>query len=199
MKLSLLLLVVLIVGCRSVASDPNKPHVLIKTPFGPIEVELYPLQAPKTAGAFLSYVDSGLYKNATFYRVLSEDNQPSGSGTSKLIQGGIWQTNNRLAASLPGIPHETTAQTHILHTDGVISLARTLPGTASTEFFICVGDQAGFDYGGGNNPDGQGYAAFGKEVKGMDVVHAIYDYAGRAAGYGQTVSPGIEISNIERE
>jgi peptidyl-prolyl cis-trans isomerase A (cyclophilin A) len=199
MKLPLIILIVALVGCRTTASDPNKPHVLIKTNLGTIEVELYPLQAPKTAGAFLSYVDSGLFKNASFYRVLSEDNQPSGSGASKLIQGGIWQTNNAKAAAIPGIPHETTQQTHILHTDGVISLARTAPGTASTEFFICVGDQPGFDYGGANNPDGQGYAAFGKVAKGMDVVRTIYDYAARSAGYGQTMSPGIPITDIVRE
>jgi peptidyl-prolyl cis-trans isomerase A (cyclophilin A) len=94
---------------------------------------------------------------------------------AELIQGGIWKTNYKLSASLRGIPHETTQQTKILHKNGVISLARQAPGTANTEFFICVGDQPGFDYGGANNADGQGYAAFGKVVKGMDVVRSIYD------------------------
>jgi peptidyl-prolyl cis-trans isomerase A (cyclophilin A) len=181
-------------SCRP-SSNPNTPHVLIRTQAGDIEVELYPRQAPRTAGAFLSYVDSGFYKDGSFYRVLNEDNQPSGSGASKLIQGGIWVTRHALAASIPGVPHETTQQTHILHTDGVISLARTTPGSATTEFFICVGDQPGFDYGGENNPDGQGYAAFGKVVKGMDVVRAIY----KAAGESQTLTPGIGIINITRE
>ena len=76
---------------------------------------------------------------------------------------------------MPGIIHETTQQTKILHKDGTISLARLEPGTANTEFFICVGDQPGFDFGGANNPDGQGYAAFGKVVKGMPVVRSIYE------------------------
>jgi peptidyl-prolyl cis-trans isomerase A (cyclophilin A) len=76
---------------------------------------------------------------------------------------------------LPGIPHETTQQTHILHTTGTISLARLAPGTATSEFFICLADQPGFDFGGENNPDKQGYAAFGKVVKGMDIVNKIYN------------------------
>jgi peptidyl-prolyl cis-trans isomerase A (cyclophilin A) len=182
-----------LLSCRS--SNPNMPHVLIRTQAGDIEVELYPRQAPRTAGAFLSYVDSGLYKNGSFYRVLNEDNQPTGSGAAKLIQGGIWQTDHAKAISLPGVPHETTKQTHILHTDGVISLARTTPGTATTEFFICVGDQPGFDYGGENSPDGQGYAAFGKVVKGMEVVRAIYG----DQESNQSLTPPVPIISITRE
>jgi len=163
-SLCFLLGVGLLPGCHT-ASDPSKPHVIIRTAAGDIEVELYPLQAPKTAGAFLSYVDSGFYKNASFYRVLNEDNQVTGAAISKLIQGGIWKTNHAKAVGVPGVPHEPTSQTHLHHTDGTISLARDKPGTGTTEFFICVGDQPGFDYGGENNPDGQGYAAFGKVVK----------------------------------
>ncbi len=53
-------------------------------------------------------------------------------------------------------------------------MARMEPGTASTEFFICVGDQPSLDQGGMRNPDKQGFAAFGKVVKGMDVVRKIH-------------------------
>src|ERR1700729_1239314 len=104
----------LLPGCSS--SNPATPHVLIRTQAGDIEIELYPRQAPKTAGAFLSYIDSGFYKKASFYRVLSEDNQVTGAPVSKLIQGGIWKTDHNRAVSLPGVPHETTRETHILHT-----------------------------------------------------------------------------------
>ncbi len=176
-------------------ANPDSPHVLISTRAGDIEVELYPRQAPRTVAAFLSYVDSGFYKSASFYRVLNEDNQPMGSGYSKLIQGGIWKTNHAKAVSLTGVPHETTAQTHLSHTNGAISLARTQPGTATTEFFICVGTQPGFDYGGENNPDGQGYAAFGKVVKGMEVVRAIYGMPEN----NQSFTPQVPILNITRE
>jgi len=164
--------------CATVACTSSKnenPHVAIETKFGDIEVELYPKQAPKTVAAFLSYIDSGYYKNATFYRVLRDDEQPSDAPKSELIQGGIWKTNYALSEKIAGIPHEPTNQTKILHKDGTISLARQEPGTANTEFFICVGDQPGFDYGGANNADGQGYAAFGKVVKGMNVVKSIYN------------------------
>ena len=177
------------------ASDPATPHVIIRTANGDIEVELYPRQAPKTAGAFLSYIDSGFYKNASFYRVLNDENQVTGAGTSRLIQGGIWKTNHAKATGVPGVPHEPTNQTHILHTNGVISLARDKPGTGTTEFFICVGDQPGFDYGGENNPDGQGYAAFGKVVKGMDVVQSIY----HEPENNQSFTPPIRINSIERK
>lgn len=166
-------LICIIIACSS--SKYTNPHIIIVTKFGDIEVELYPQQAPKTVAAFLSYIDSGYFKNAAFYRVLRDDEQPTNAPKAELIQGGIWQTNYKLAETIPGIPHETTQETKILHKDGVISLARQEPGTANTEFFICVGDQPGFDYGGANNPDGQGYAAFGKVVKGMNVIRSIYN------------------------
>ena len=66
-------------------SDPRTPHVLIRTSAGDIEVELYPGQAPRTAGAFLGYVDSGFYANSSFYRVLNDDNQPMGAPKSELV------------------------------------------------------------------------------------------------------------------
>ena len=160
-------------ACTS--SQYKNPHVEIDTKFGDIEIELYPQQAPKTVAAFLSYIDSGYYAKAAFYRVLRDDEQPTNAPKAELVQGGIWQTNYKLAATIPGVVHETTQQTKILHKNGTISLARQAPGTANTEFFICVGDQPGFDFGGANNPDGQGYAAFGKVVKGMAVIKSIYD------------------------
>lgn len=169
----LIVFICIMVACSS--PKYKNPHVVIETKYGDIEVELYPDHAPKTVAAFLSYIDSGYYKNATFYRVLRDDEQPTDAPKAELIQGGIWRTNYALSEKVPGIMHEPTNQTKILHTNGTISLARQAPGTANTEFFICVGDQHGFDYGGANNADGQGYAAFGKVVKGMDVVKRIYN------------------------
>jgi peptidyl-prolyl cis-trans isomerase A (cyclophilin A) len=169
-KSALLLMAVLVSACSS--PKFKNPHVIIETKVGDIEVELYATQAPKSVAAFLSYIDSGFYKKASFYRVLNTDNQPSNAPKAELIQGGLYGSKR---PELPGIPHETTQQTKILHRDGVLSLARLEPGTANTEFFICIGNQPGFDFGGENNPDGQGYAAFGKVVKGMDIVHRIYN------------------------
>ena len=177
-------------------SNPQykNPHVLINTRLGDIELELFPDKAPKTVAAFLSYVDSGFYKNSSFYRVLKEENQPSASFKSELIQGGIWQTNYKKGISLPGIPHEPTNQTGILHKDGAISLARTTPGTASSEFFICIGDQPAYDHGGAANNDGQGFAAFGKVIKGMDIARKIH----RQPDYEESFDPPVEIFNIKR-
>lgn len=172
----------------------KNPHILIQTKPGNIEVELYADQAPVSAGAFLSYIDSGFYKNAAFYRVLNQDNQPTDAFKAALIQGGIWRTSHKLFVSLPGIRHETTKQTGILHKDGTISLARQEPGTATTEFFICLGNQPGFDYGGENNPDKQGYAAFGKVVKGMDIIKLIYN----RPEDDQAFTPPVAIYNIIR-
>src|SRR4051812_10099243 len=94
----------------------KNPHVRIETGKGDIEVELFPNQAPKSVAAFLKSVDSGYYKNTSFYRVLTGGNQPSDSYKSKLVQGGLWKSKYKLSASLPGIPHETTQQSKILHT-----------------------------------------------------------------------------------
>ena len=186
------IIVCLLQGCASPAY--KNPHIVIQTDAGSIEIELYPDKAPQTTAAFLSYIDSGLYKHSNFYRVLADDNQPSNAPKANLVQGGIWKTNYKKATSLPGIVHEPTNKTGLLHKDGVISLARQEPGTATTEFFICIGDQPGFDYGGDNNPDGQGYAAFGKVVKGMDIVHRIYD----RPSYEQAFDPPVVIINISR-
>ena len=173
----LLILLALLLACGINCSSPayKDPHIEIRTKFGDIELELFSEKAPKTVAAFLSYIDSGFYKNSNFYRVLNMDNQPSNAPKSELIQGGLYRSPSRKNTNPPGIPHETTQQTGILHTNGTISLARLAPGTANTEFFICVGDQPGFNFGGENNPDGQGYAAFGKVIRGLDVIRKIYN------------------------
>lgn len=172
----------------------KNPRVSIESTYGDIEIELYPDKAPKSVAAFLSYVDSGLYKNSSFYRVLKEENQPSASFKSELIQGGIWQTNYKKGVALPGIPHETTLQTGIVHKNGTISLARTTPGSAGSEFFICIGDQPAYDFGGAANPDKQGFAAFGKVVKGMDVVRNIH----AQPDFEENFEKPIKINNIKR-
>lgn len=71
------------------------------------------------------------------------------------------------------IVHESTQVSGIKHRDGVISMARGAPGTAASEFFICVNDQPELDFGGQRNPDELGFVAFGKVVSGMDVVRLI--------------------------
>ena len=192
-KIFFLLGLISISSCKS-TKKYTKPTIEIETNYGNIIVELYPEKAPQTVAAFLSYVDSGYYKKSSFYRVLKAEDQPSSSPKSDLIQGGIWQTNYKKQLALPGIPHETTQQTGILHKNGVISLARTKPGTANTEFFIVIGDQPAYDYGGNANPDHEGFAAFGKVIEGMNVVKQIHEQPDNET----TFTPVIPIKNIKR-
>ncbi len=155
-------------------NNSGNPLVVIRTPEGNIVIELYARQAPKTTAAFLAIVDKDIYDNGSFYRVLRTTNQPSNAFKAELLQGGLWN-RRRKRPELPLVPHESTRQTGIKHLTGVVSLARNEPGTGSSEFFICMADQPGLDFGGENNEDGQGYAAFGKVKEGMDIVYRIYN------------------------
>jgi len=170
----------------------ENPRVLIQTELGDITVEIYVTKAPVTAKNFLAYVDQGLFNDSVFYRVVTMDNQPDNNIKIEVIQGGLGDDEDK--KRLPPIPHETTDETGILHKDGVISLGRWEPGTASSEFFICVGDQPELDFGGRRNPDGQGFSAFGRVVQGMDVVRLIH----RQPALGQILESKIKILKIER-
>ncbi|HMI77323.1 MAG TPA: peptidylprolyl isomerase [Ferruginibacter sp.] len=173
--------------------DYKNPHVLVSTRLGDIEIELFPEQAPKTVAAFLSYVDSGFYTNSSFYRVLKAEELPTESNTG-IIQGGIWQTNPKQKVLMPGVVHETTKQSGLSHVSGTISLARTTPGSANTEFFICIGDQTPLDEGRRGTEDGQGFAAFGKVFKGMAVVREIQ----AQQSHGDSFDKKINIYKITR-
>jgi peptidyl-prolyl cis-trans isomerase A (cyclophilin A) len=145
-------------------------HVVLETALGDIRIAVYPDRAPVSAGSFLEFVDRGLAQEASFYRSVRRDND-RGTPTIEVIQGGL--TGDEEA--LPPVAHESTADTGIEHRDGTVSLARADPGTASgATFFICIGEQPALDHGGMRNPDGQGFAAFGQVVEGMDVVRAIH-------------------------
>ncbi len=155
----------IIQGCT-----PKDPEIIIKTDLGNIEIELFQDKAPVTTANFLRYVDSSLFTTGCFYRVVRMDNQPDNAVRIEVIQGGRLDEKG----GFPPIIHETTGKTGILHKDGVISMARSEPGSATSEFFICVGDQPSLDFGGKRNPDGQGFAAFGRVISGMDIVRKIH-------------------------
>jgi len=150
------------------AADETTVRVLMSTSEGEIGIDLYLDKAPVTAGNFLELVDNGDLDGGSFYRVVTFGNDRGKPGI-EVIQGGLGVAGE----GFDTIDHETTQQTGILHKDGIISMARGAVGTASTEFFICIGDQPGLDYGETRNADGQGFAAFGKVVSGMDVVRRI--------------------------
>jgi peptidyl-prolyl cis-trans isomerase A (cyclophilin A) len=167
---AILSLVILLAGVVSFGQSPAT-QVSINTDMGALVVEVYPDKAPVTAINFLNHVEKGSYTNSLFYRVVRMDNQPNNDVKIEVIQGGVFE-DDLIEAHAP-IIHESTDLTGIRHTDGVISMARMEPGSASTEFFICIGDQPSLDFGGERNPDKQGFAAFGKVVKGMEVARAI--------------------------
>lgn len=170
-KLLIIFSVITLISCTKI----QIPRVLISTQLGDIEAEIYVDKAPVTAANFLRYVDSARYNNglACFYRIVRLDNQPDKAIKIEVIQGGYGKDSLIELYQFPPIKHETTKETGVRHTDGVLSMARMEPGTASSEFFICVGDQPELDFGGKRNPDGQGFAAFGKVYKGMEVVRKI--------------------------
>lgn len=145
--------------------------ILMETNFGQIQIELYSEKAPVTVANFFRYVDENHYENLHFYRVVHLGNQPDNNVKIEIIQGGLGFDKHPL--EFPSISHETTAITGIKHENGTISMARLEPRTASSEIFICINAQAELDFGGKRNPDGQGFAAFGKVVGGMDIVRQI--------------------------
>lgn len=138
-------------------------RVALTTAYGVILVELYKDKAPITAGNFLRYVDEGRMSHATFYRA----SHPPGMTDYGMLQGGL---QNDPKYVLKPIPHESTLKTGLSHTDGAISLGRHAPGTATSDFFICVGDQTYLDANPKAKGDNAGFAAFGYVVQGMDVV-----------------------------
>ncbi len=142
------------------------------TALGAFEVELDTVRAPITVENFLRYVDGGFYDGGRVHRSARLETQAARPVKIEVIQAGIDPARN--GDAFPAIPLERTSATGILHKDGVISMARSSPDTATSDFFICIGDQPSLDFGGARNPDGQGFAAFGRVVSGMDVVRSIH-------------------------
>jgi len=192
MRPTLACLAILILFAFSAAGSAaaGNPRVMIRTEKGDIEVEIDLVRAPVTAANFLRYVDAGLYDGSTFHRTVTLANQLNDLVRIEVIQGGQLSAGKEF----PPIAHETTARTGLRHVDGAISMARDKPGTAASSFFICINDQPELDFGGRRNPDGQGFAAFGRVVRGMDVVRAIQARPARA----QQLAPPVKIISVRR-
>lgn len=147
---------------------PSGPRVALTTPEGRIIIELYVDKAPVTAKNFLRYVDAKRFDGATFYRA----SKPKGYAADDygIVQGGLQNDPARL---YPPIAHEPTTKTGLSHTDGMVSMGRHAPGSATADFFIMIGDQSYLDANPKAPGDNKGFAAFGKVVEGMDVVRKI--------------------------
>ena len=170
----------------------DKPRVKIQTELGEIEVELYRALAPITVTNFLRYVREGFFRNGEFFRTVTMDNQPTNAVKIQVIQARADPA--REAELFPPIPLERTRDTGLKHLDGTLSMARDGPDTAQESFSICIGDQPELDFGGRRNSDGQGFAAFGKVVRGMDVVRKIHG----SSAEGQQLKPPIRIQGAFR-
>jgi peptidyl-prolyl cis-trans isomerase A (cyclophilin A) len=142
---------------------------LIKTSMGNIRIELYAEKAPVTVANFLKYVDNQLYDGSSFFRVCTPENEKKRTIKIQVVQGGDVPEGKELAP----IPMETTQQTGIHHLNGTLSMARDTPNSATSSFSICINDQPELDFAGKRNPDGQGFAAFGRVTKGMKVARKI--------------------------
>jgi peptidyl-prolyl cis-trans isomerase A (cyclophilin A) len=176
------------------AHDYKTVKVAIDTSLGTITVAIEVERAPITAANFLRYVDEKRYDGTSFYRA---DPVQKDFG---LIQGG---TRNDPKRTLKPIPHEPTTRTGLSNTDGALSMARNAPGSATSDFFIIVGDMSGLDAKPGASGDNQGFAVFGHVLTGMDIVHQIMlsptdPAAGEGVMKGQMLKPKITILKAHR-
>jgi peptidyl-prolyl cis-trans isomerase A (cyclophilin A) len=175
---------------------PARPRVVLATGEGPITLEIAVDKAPLTGANFLRYVDNRRLDGSRFYRAMKIAPDP----LNGLIQGGLGGLPVRL---YPPVAHESTTQTGLRHVDGAISLARGAPGTATCDFFICVGPVPSLDADPTQPGDNQGYAVFGQVTEGMDVVRRILlspvsPTKGEGAMQGQMLDPTIPIVTARR-
>ncbi|HEY8550745.1 MAG TPA: peptidylprolyl isomerase [Vicinamibacterales bacterium] len=169
-------------------------RVAIETTEGTITIEVNTQRAPRTAANFLHYVDGGFYDGGRFFRVVRMDNQPQNPVKIEVIQGEAAMDVLKSKGEAPPIALERTRDTGLRHLDGTVSMARDGPDTATHSFFICIGDQPSLDFGGARNPDGQGFAAFGRVLSGMDVVRRIQ----QMPASGQTLTNPVTIVRARR-
>lgn len=182
----------------ALAQTPPPVRVALTTAEGPIVLELYPDKAPVTVANFLRYVDAKKYDGAEFYRA----SRPPGATDADyaILQGGI---RNPAVTQFAAIAHEPTSKTGLSHTDGTIALGRFAPGTAKSDFFICIGDHSYLDANPKAAGDNAGFAAFGKVVEGMEVVKTIVvkpldPNAGKGVMKGEILKTPVKIVSARR-
>ncbi len=191
----------LMVGAQTMA--PAKPvPVVFETELGDITVEIDVVHAPISGENFLRYVDGKFYDGGMINRAVRPNNTTRHDVEIQVIQFQINPERNR--NQFPPIPLERTSVTGLKHVNGALSMARSGPDTARGSFSIVIGDQPEMDFGGKRNPDGQGFAVFGRVVEGMDIVKKIQAaptlQAGQRGAYGtETLNPVIKVLKAHRE
>jgi peptidyl-prolyl cis-trans isomerase A (cyclophilin A) len=176
-------------GCElpGVHLPPALPaaRVLLDTELGEIAIAVDLSHAPRTACNFLKYVAANAYSGGNFGRTVRADNQTNAAVPIAVVQASA---NQQFEVFAP-IDLERTRDTGLHHLNGTVSMARRNADDATAKFFICIGDQPELDFGGRRNPDGQGFAAFGKVTRGMPVVLRIQ----AGAADGEKLTPPVAI------
>ena len=196
MMMKFLLTTTLVVALSHGVIASDVVIVAIETSIGTIDVEVDATRAPITAANFLRYVDAKMYDGGRFHRAVRMDNQVRKDVMIQVIQGGRGPEQAKSVKGFGTIPLERTSVTMLKHVDGAISMARgNTADSASSDFFLCVGDNPSLDFGGARAADGQGFAAFGRVVRGMEIVRKIQ--GGATNDREQLVAP-IAIVRIYR-
>lgn len=167
------------------------PQVVLDTSVGQIVLALEAERAPVTTCNFIRYVRDGRYSGGQFYRTVHR-----GGPDANPVPIDVIQADGPLGPSSverPAIPLERTSKTGLSHVAGVVSMARSGPDSATSSFFIVVENSPSLDFAGARNSDGQGFAAFGHVIGGMDAVRAIHD----GAADGQTLLSPVVIRRAE--
>jgi peptidyl-prolyl cis-trans isomerase A (cyclophilin A) len=161
-----------------------KTKVAIETNKGTIVLELFDKEAPKTTANFLSYIDSGFYKDTIFHRVIE----------GFVIQGGGF--TKELAKKDTKKPVKNEAKESLKNVRGTIAMARlSAPDSATSQFFINVNDNTSLDWRKWN----VGYAVFGKVIRGMRVVEDIsFQRTGKVGMYQNVPEEAVIITNAYR-
>ncbi len=163
--------------------------VVLETDLGEIHMELYPDRAPISANDFLYYVDNDLFDGQGFYRVITPKNDDKKSGLS-LVQGGRLDLNQYT----PTIEHESTKVTGFKNTTGSVALAREGLGSASAAFFfINLDENDVLDFGGTRNPDGEGFAVFGRVTQGLEIAYKIQIMETYKKGKAKDLPPAFRL------
>lgn len=157
-------------ACATPATGADKPRVAFDTDAGRMVLELELERAPLTVCNFLSYVTDGDYEAGSFFRTVVSATNANPNPIDVIQAATPRGADDDLR---PPIPLERTRDTGLSHVAGAVSMARDGPDTATSSFFIVTQDTPSLDFGGGRNPDGQGFAVFGYLVEGLDVARRI--------------------------
>jgi peptidyl-prolyl cis-trans isomerase A (cyclophilin A) len=177
--------IMLAVPGDDISAAGANPQVLMKTSLGEIVIELYPEKAPKSVENFLKYVDDNHYAGTIFHRVIG----------NFMIQAGGFDKDMKQKATRDAIPLES--RNGLKNDTGMLAMARTsAPDSATSQFFINTANNASLNF---PNPDGNGYAVFGKVVKGMETVEKIAKVkTGRSGPHGDVPAEPVVIESVTR-